>query len=481
MHPTTVARLENVQYRAALHVVETLHGAGYEAFFAGGCVRDLLLGSEPKDFDVTTSAPPDEVMRLFPKTEAVGAHFGVVLVLDLVDGERTATEVATFRADGTYTDGRRPDAVVFSSSAREDVVRRDFTINGLLLDVLRFEAGEDAAACVLDFVGGRADLEARTVRAIGDPLRRFREDKLRMLRAVRFAARLHFAIDAETMDAMRQLAAEVTVVSPERIRDELTRILTEGAAHRGFELLDASGLLAVVLPEVARMKGCEQPPEYHPEGDVWVHTLMLLDHLPAGVSATLAWGMLLHDVGKPPTFTPPNPAKPGDRIRFNGHAEIGVAVARSILNRLRFSNDDCAQILALVKHHMQFGDVPKMKQSTLKRFLRMPRFEEHLALHYADVMSSHGMLVPFQTAQRALAEMGTEEMRPPLLLTGNDLIRAGYRPGPRFREMLTAAEDAQLEGAVSSVEEALALVQAQFGPPGAGASRVSLEPEPSTY
>ncbi|MBE7158043.1 MAG: HD domain-containing protein, partial [Rhodospirillales bacterium] len=284
-------------------------------------------------------------------------------------------------------------------------------------------------------------------------------------RAVRFAARLRFAIEPRTMRAMQKLAGEVLVVSPERIREELTRTLTEGSPRLGFELLDQSGLLAVVLPEVARMKGCEQPPEYHPEGDVWIHTLMLLDHLPPGVSATLAWGMLLHDVGKPPTYTPPDPNRPGDRIRFNGHAEIGVAVARAILNRLKFSNDECAQILALVKHHMQFGDVPKMKQSTLKRFLRLPQFDEHLALHYADVMSSHKMLGPYHTAQKALFEMDAATIRPALLLTGSDLIRSGYKPGPGFREMLTAAEDAQLEGTVHSREEALALVASQFGAP----------------
>jgi poly(A) polymerase len=464
-HPISVARLNSPAYRAALHVAETLHGRGYEAYFAGGCVRDLLLGIEPKDFDVTTAARPGQVMEIFPRTEAVGAHFGVVLVMNDAEEQRIATEVATFRSDGAYTDGRRPDAVMFSDSPREDVLRRDFTVNGLLLDALRFEAGEAVDACVLDFVDGRADLERKIIRAIGDPIRRFTEDKLRMLRAVRFAARLGFAIEPATMRAIQQRAPEVNVVSCERIREELTRILTEGAAHRGFILLDETGLLPVLLPEVARMKGCEQPPEYHPEGDVWIHTLMLLDHLPAGVSPTLAWGMLLHDVGKPPTYTPPDPNKPGDRIRFNGHAEIGVAVARSILHRLRFSNEDCAQVLALVKHHMQFGDVPKMKQSTLKRFLRMPSFDEHLALHYADVMSSHGMLGPYNTARQALQEMGTEEIRPALLLNGGDLIKAGYKPGPRFREMLTAAEDAQLEGQIHSREEALSLVRTQFGTP----------------
>ncbi len=458
-------RLRNAQYRSALGVVERLQQHGFEAHFAGGCVRDLLLSIEPKDFDVTTVAHPEQVTRLFPRTETVGAHFGVVLVLDEVDGIRVTTEVATFRSDGVYTDGRRPDSVTFSTDPREDVLRRDFTVNGLLLDALRFESGEPVESCVLDFVQGRADLENRTIRAIGDPLRRFGEDKLRMLRAVRFAARLGFGIDPATMQAMQQLAPEVMQVSPERCREELTKILTEGAAPRGFRLLDEAGLLPVLLPEVARMKGCEQPPAYHPEGDVWVHTLMLLAHLPAGASSTLAWGMLLHDVGKPPTFTPPDPNKPGDRIRFNGHAEIGVAVARSILNRLRFSNDDCAQILALVQHHMQFGDVPKMKGSTLKRFLRLPRFDEHMALHYADVMSSHGMLGPFETAQRALSAMSQEEIRPALLVTGKDLMAAGYKPGPRFREMLTAAEDTQLEGRATTREEALAFITEHFGKP----------------
>ncbi len=456
---------ESSGYRAALAVVKTLQSNGFQAYFAGGCVRDLLLGVEPSDFDVTTAATPAQVMRLFPRTEAVGAHFGVVLVIREDDGERIATEVATFRSDGAYTDGRRPDSVVFADDPRQDVLRRDFTINGLLLDAERFEAGEELPSCVLDFVEGQADLAAGVIRAIGDPVRRFTEDKLRMLRAVRFTARLGFTLEPVTMRAMQQLAAQVTVVSCERIREELTKILTEGAARRGFELLDQTGLLPVLLPEVARMRGCEQPPEYHPEGDVWVHTLMLLEHLPARASGTLAWGMLLHDVGKPPTFTPPDPNKPGDRIRFNGHAEIGVAVARAILNRLRFSNDDCAQILALVKHHMQFGDVPKMKQSTLKRFLRLPQFDEHLALHYADVMSSHKMLGPYEYARQHLESMGEEQIKPALLLSGNDLIRAGYRPGPGFREMLTAAEDAQLEGTIHTRDEGLTLVASMFGLP----------------
>jgi poly(A) polymerase len=464
-HPKIMNRLESPEYRAALQIAQRLHARGYAAYFAGGCVRDLLLGRTPKDFDVATAATPDAVQQAFPHTEAVGAHFGVILVLDKIDGERIATEVATFRSDGAYSDGRRPDAVRFSTDPAEDVRRRDFTINGLLLDPIAFERGDEIKSCVFDVVGGQADLAAGVIRAIGAPSFRFAEDKLRMLRAVRFAARLGFSIEPKTMAAIVNQAAAIHQVSCERIRDELTKILTEGAARRGFELLDETGLLIEVLPEVKKLQGVEQPPQFHPEGDVWIHTLMLLEHLPAGASATLAWGMLLHDIGKPATFTPPDPNRPGDRIRFNGHVEVGIAIARTILTRLRFSNDECDQILALVKHHMQFGDVQKMKQSTLKRFLRLPHFDEHLALHYADVMSSHGMLDMYKYAKENYERMGEEEIKPRLLVTGEDLIAAGYRPGPRFREMLTAAEDAQLEDIAATREEALKLVQERFGAP----------------
>jgi poly(A) polymerase len=482
-----MSRLESEHYVAAFRIVRRLRALGHMAYFAGGCVRDLLLGVVPKDFDVATSATPDMVLAAFPRTESVGAHFGVVLVIDHLAHERVTTEVATFRHDGAYTDGRRPDAVQFSLDPREDVLRRDFTINGLLLDAMAYEAGDRLEDCVQDYVGGRGDLHARLVRAIGEPKLRFAEDKLRMLRAVRFAARLEFAIERRTMDAIWQQATTIEVVSAERVRDELTRILTEGGARRGFELLDETRLLAEILPEVKRMQGVEQPPEYHPEGDVWVHTLMLLEELDEsvegpglkpnvllphnrglkppsnpGVSVTLAWGMLLHDVGKPATFTPPDPARPGDRIRFNGHVDVGVAVARTILTRLRFSNEECEQILALIKHHMQFGDVMQMKQSTLKRFLRLPKFEEHLALHRADCLSSHGKLDMYEYAKKHLEEMGEEQIRPVLLLTGNDLIAAGYKPGPGFKAMLEAAEDAQLEGSVKTKQQALRLVQEMF-------------------
>jgi poly(A) polymerase len=447
-----------------LRIVQRLQELGHQAYFAGGCVRDLLLGVAPKDFDVATSATPELVMAAFPRTEAVGAHFGVVLVIDHVADERTATEVATVRHDGAYSDGRRPDAVRFSTDPREDVLRRDFTINGLLLNAVAYEAGDRIDSCVLDFVGGRGDLETGLVRAIGSPALRFAEDKLRMLRAVRFAARLDFAIERRTMEAIQPQAAEVAVVSAERIREELTKILTEGGARRGFQLLDETGLLAIVLPEIKRMQGVEQPPQFHPEGDVWTHTLLMLATLPAGAPATLAWGMLLHDVGKPATFSAPDPAKPGDRIRFNGHVDVGVAVARAILNRLRFSGEEAEQILALVKHHMQFGDVMEMKQSTLKRFLRLPHFDEHLALHRADCLSSHRKLGLYDYAKQQYEQMGEDQIRPPLLLTGDDLIAGGYKPGPEFKAMLEAAEDAQLEGAIATKEEALRLVQQRFPP-----------------
>jgi poly(A) polymerase len=443
------------QYAAALDLVRTLREAGHQAYFAGGCVRDLLLGVAAKDYDVATSATPDQVIALFAKTFAVGAHFGVVLVCTAQsDGADIATEVATFRHDGAYSDGRRPDAVRFSTDPREDVLRRDFTINGLLLDPLSEEPG----GTLLDFVGGRKDLTDHWIRTIGVARDRFSEDKLRMLRAVRFAARLDFAIYYPTAAAINLQAAEIACVSSERIRDELTRMLTEGGARRAFEMLDQRGLLEHILPEVARMKGVAQPPQFHPEGDVWTHTMLLLEKLRPGCSATLAWGALLHDIGKPATYQPPNQAIPGDRIRFNGHVEAGVRIGEEILKRLRFSNEDKTQILALIKNHMRFGDILQMKQSTLKRFLRLPQFEEHLALHWLDASSAHGDLRLYDFAREQYNAEPAVEMRPAALLTGRDLIEAGYRPSPQFKPMLALAEDAQLEGEVTTREEALELI-----------------------
>jgi poly(A) polymerase len=484
------------QFEAALGIVERLRAEGFEAYFAGGCVRDLLLGREPSDYDVATSATPDVVLGLFERTFSVGAHFGVVLVADGDEVGYMTTEVATFRSDGAYSDGRHPDAVRYTTSAEEDVKRRDFTINGLLLDPAKLfpqltetthpshknknvarmghpdslhEGGSleecigDGGllrAAVMDFVGGMEDREAGGVRAIGSAETRFEEDRLRMLRGVRFAARFGFGFELEagTKAAMRGLAARIESVSKERVRDELTKMLMEGQARRAFELLDETGLLAEVLPEIARMKGVEQPAQFHPEGDVWVHTLGLLGQLEAGCSLTLAWGALLHDVGKPPTFR-----RAPDRIRFDGHVEVGVAMAAEICRRFRFSNEETRQIVALVENHMRFMDATRMKASTLKRFFRLEGFEEHLALHRMDCMAGSGYLANWEFMREKWLAMPEETVRPKPLLTGRELIAAGYRPGARFKEMLRAAEDAQLEGTIATEDEALKLVRERFG------------------
>ncbi len=406
-------------------------------------MRDLLLGCEPKDYDIATDAPPDRLVELFPNSDRVGAHFGVVLVRE----NGAHVEVATFRSDRAYEDGRRPTKVHFESDPRQDVLRRDFTINALLLDPVNGE--------VLDFVGGREDLKARIIRAIGDPEVRFREDHLRLLRAVRFAARLNFRIEEGTFAAIARLSPLILTVSAERVRDELARILTEGGARRGFELLDGAGLLERILPEIAAMKGVEQPPEFHPEGDVWTHTFMMLEAL-RNPSVTLALGVLLHDVGKPPTF------RIADRIRFDGHVEVGVKLTREILGRLRFSQNDIAQVEALVANHMRFKDVPQMRESTLKRFLRLPAFDDHLELHRLDCLSSHAKLDNYEMVQAKRSEMPAEVLKPAPLLTGHDLIAAGYRPSPEFSKMLAAVEDAQLESRIHTREEALQLVKERW-------------------
>jgi poly(A) polymerase len=443
------------QFDAALHVLGELRAAGYEAYLAGGCVRDLLLGRAPKDYDVATSATPDVVLGLFPRTFAVGAHFGVVLVADGHGDGYTVTEVATFRSDGAYSDGRHPDAVKYTKSAAEDVRRRDFTINGLLLDPM--QDTKDLRSAVIDHVDGLVDLEAGVVRAIGRPELRFEEDHLRMLRGVRFAARFGFELEAGTAAAIRSLAAKTAAVSRERVRDELTKMLTEGHARRAFELLDETGLLAEVLPEVAKMKGIAQPPQFHPEGDVWTHTLLLLDQLEPGCPLTLAWGALLHDVGKPPTFR-----QAPDRIRFDGHVEVGVAMSAEICRRFRFSNEETRQILALVENHMRFADAQRMKASTLKRFFRLENFDQHLALHRMDCLAGSGNLDHWEFVRERYLAMPEEAVRPEPLITGRELIAAGYKPGAGFKEMLRAVEDAQLEGAIATADGALRLVRERF-------------------
>ena len=431
-------------------ICRTLRRSGHQAYLVGGCVRDLEMGREPADYDVATDARPGRVQELFPQSLAVGAKFGVILV---VEGD-AQVEVATYRSDIGYSDGRHPDRVEYSDTAEDDVRRRDFTINGLLLDPETRE--------VLDFVGGRADLRAGIVRAIGDARARFTEDKLRMVRAVRFAARFGFVIEPQSLAAIQSLACEVTQVSPERLRDELTKLLTEGAARRAFERLDEARLLEVLLPEISRMKGVEQPPQFHPEGDVWIHTRMMLEMLAAGCAPTLAWGVLLHDVGKPPTFTPPS--GPGDRIRFDDHVAVGARMAVEICRRLRFSGDDTEQIESLVANHLRFKDVQQMRAATLKRFVRLPRFEEHLELHRLDCLSSHRNLEAYQFVQKFLAETPPEQVRPPRLLTGEDLKSMGFRPGPKFKEILAAIEEAQLEGNLCDRRAALEFVRETYTP-----------------
>jgi putative nucleotidyltransferase with HDIG domain len=432
----------------AVSIIGRLREAGHMAYLTGGCVRDLLLGTTAKDFDVATSAQPDELLRLFPGAGQVGAHFGVVLVHDALDqGRRAQVEVATFRSDLEYRDGRHPDGVHFETDPRQDALRRDFTINALLLDPV---SGE-----VLDFAGGRADLESRLIRAIGDPERRFREDHLRLLRAVRFAARLGFEIEPETLAAIKRLAPLIHSVSAERVRDEVARILTEGGARRGFELLDATGLLKEVLPEVSALKGVKQPPEFHPEGDVWAHTLIMLDGL-RNPSVELALGVLLHDIGKPATF------RIAERIRFDGHVDKGIEIAHALLMRLRFPHHVIESVEALIANHMKFMEVPRMRESTLKRFMRQPDFEQHMELHRLDCLSSHGGLENYEFVRRKQQEVPPEQLKPAPLLTGRELIAAGYRPGPMFGIVLSEIEDAQLEGRISTAEEAMEMARTRL-------------------
>jgi tRNA nucleotidyltransferase (CCA-adding enzyme) len=435
----------------AIGIVRRLREAGYESYLAGGCVRDELLGREPLDFDIATAAPPDRVQALFRRTVPVGAQFGVVLVVE--DGD--PFEVATFRSDDAYVDGRRPSGVRFAS-AREDAMRRDFTINGLFLDPLDGR--------IVDFVEGHTDLRAGVVRAIGDPRARIAEDRLRMLRAVRLAARLRFTIETETYAAIVASAATVVDIAAERIGEEIVRILTEGAARRGTELLADTGLLAAVLPEVARMRGVAQSPDFHPEGDVWVHTLLLLAQLPAGVSETLALGALLHDVGKPVTADVHE-----GRITFWGHPAIGAEIAVEICQHLRRSRAVWERVAYLVRSHLRLVQAPEMRLSTLKRMLREDGFDELLALARMDALASNRDLQWVAFCERRQAELAQEEIRPPRLVGGHDLMALGHSPGPRVGEILRALEEAQLEGRVQTRDEALRFVAEHY--PAATASR----------
>jgi poly(A) polymerase len=427
----------------AVFVVQRLRQEGFEAYFAGGCVRDMLLNKPPQDYDITTSAHPEDVQRLFAETTAVGAQFGVILVL--VDDQ--PFEVASFRHDGPYLDGRRPSEVRYGS-LEEDVQRRDFTINGMVYDPI--------ADRVIDLVEGRQDLERGRIRAIGDAERRFEEDRLRMLRAVRFAASLNFAIEGATFAAIQRLAPTITDIAWERIGDEITRILIEGGARRGFEFLDDSGLLKVLLPEIEALKGTRQSPDYHPEGDVFKHTMLLLGHLQAPTE-TLAYGCLLHDVAKPLCFR-----QDGERVTFYGHTDKGAVMAEDILKRLKRGRAVWERVSYLVHNHLRHVQAPHMRLSTLKRFLREDGIEELLELARIDALSSSGDLSHYQFCKERLDRLEEEEIRPAPLVRGGDLIEMGFEPGPMFSEILRQVEDQQLGGELRSRDEALDWVKKNF-------------------
>jgi len=425
----------------AVDIVKRLRDAGHEALFAGGCVRDRLLGIEPKDYDIATSATPEEVAQLFRRTIAVGRRFGILIVID--DGFEF--EVATFRADGPYVDGRHPESVTFTD-AEHDSARRDFTINAMFEDPI--------ADAIVDYHGGRDDLAAGIIRAVGDPRARFAEDRLRMIRAVRFAARFGFEIEATTFAAIGECAAAIHEVSSERLGEELLRILTQGNVRCAFELFSQSGLLAELLPEIEGLKGCEQSSDYHPEGDVYVHTLLCLEQLASGCTATLALGVLLHDVAKPPTA-----ALRDGRHTFYGHTKLGADMAAAIGKRLRLSNATIERVCFLVEQHLRHCDAAGMKPSTLKRFLRQDGIDELLELARIDALASNGDLAHHHFCTGKLAELGEEKIRPTPLLTGHDLIAIGMEPGPAFKRILDGVEDAQLEGRIASRDEALALAR----------------------
>ena len=422
----------------ATRIVRRLREAGHEAYFAGGCVRDRLLGREAHDIDVATSARPEEVQKLFPRTVAVGAQFGVIVVLE--DG--LEFQVATFRADGVYLDGRRPESVTFTT-AEGDAQRRDFTVNGLFFDPVEGE--------ILDFVGGVEDLRAGIIRCIGEPAERFREDKLRLLRGVRFAATLGFEMDPPSWIALKEMVPAIATVSAERIRDELIKIFVHPSRVLGFDLLDASGLLEILLPEVTRMKGCEQPPEFHPEGDVFVHTRLMLSLLPETVSIPLVFSVLFHDIGKPGTFQRDETG----RIRFNGHESLRAAMTEKIFERLRFSNAQTDDTVAAVKNHMAFKDVQNMRVATLKRFLARPTIDDELELHRVDCLGSHGLIDNYDFLLAKREEFSREPLIPPPLITGQDLISLGWKPGPYFKRILDAVQVRQLEGSLTSRGEAM--------------------------
>lgn len=428
---------------SATAIARRLLDAGHEALFAGGCVRDGLLGKTPKDYDVATSATPQQVLKLFPGSNEVGAHFGVVIVKH--GGHHV--EVATFRTDGSYKDGRRPDNVTFST-APEDAQRRDFTVNGLFQHPLTHE--------IIDHVGGRADLESKTLRAIGDAKQRFGEDALRLMRAVRFSTTLGFTIEPATWQAVCDHADDLAKISPERIRDEFSKLLTVRDRERGVRMLVDSGLIRHIVPELLDTIGCEQPPEWHPEGDVFTHTMIMLGMLPEDASLKLCLAVLLHDIAKPPTFTFDEAAQ---RIRFNGHDMMGAQMAEKILRRLKYPNHVIDAAVSMVARHMRFMNVRKMRTAKLKRFMAAPDFTDELELHRVDCASSNGFTDNYEFLLERREEFANEPLIPPPLVTGGDLIAMGLPPGPRFKELLEAVQTEQLEGRLNDRETALAWVK----------------------
>ncbi len=432
----------------AVEIVRNLKREGFDAYFVGGCVRDFVRKVVPDDYDIVTSARPEQVMAIFPRTVAVGAKFGVISVI--IDSH--PYEVATFRGDDAYVDGRRPSSIHFSNS-REDVFRRDFTVNGLLMNP---ETGE-----IIDYVHGLDDIKKKIIRTIGDPDRRFNEDYLRMLRAIRFAANLHYEIDPATKNAIAKHAAKITQISAERLQEELNKILTRPGARRGFELMAECKLLKEILPEVDRLQGVSQPPLFHPEGDVWQHTLIMLDLLPENIDPAgfrqLAWGALLHDVGKAVTRTEDEKG-----VHFYGHVRAGEEIAMDVVQRLRFSRADQEMITQLIHYHMVFMNVKKMRKGRLKRFLRMPRFDLHLELHRLDCLASHSMLDNYEFCKDQLAHLDDEDLHPPRLLTGNDLKAMGFAPGKIMGEILRALENMQLEGVITTREDAEKFVRGRW-------------------
>lgn len=431
--------------QAAHEVIARIHQAGHAALLAGGCVRDLRRGVEPKDYDIATDATPTEILRIFPNGNTVGAHFGVVLVKH--GGH--AFEIATFRAEGEYKDGRRPESVTFTTP-EEDAKRRDFTINGLFFDPRTEET--------IDYVGGLADLERGLIRAIGDPVARFREDYLRMLRAVRFATVLGYEIEPHTFAALRARAPHAVEISPERVRDELDKIWLSPSRVRGFDLLVESHLMQAILPEIMCLQGCEQPPQFHPEGDVFVHTRLMLELLPPDASLPLVLSVLFHDIGKPETYSYDAEA---DRIRFNGHDKLGAEMTVGILRRLRYPNHVIEAVESGVANHMIFKDVQRMRTAKLKRFMARETFADELELHRVDCASSHGMLDNWEFLREKAEAFAAEPLIPPRLVTGHDLMARGWPAGPALGELLTRIQDLQLEGALTTREEALAWLEGQ--------------------